>query len=306
MMMCLLLILGFVLLIKGADWFVEGSSSIAKWLKVPSVVIGLTIVAMGTSAPEAAVSMTAALSGNNDIALSNVIGSNIFNLLVVVGVCAVIKVFAVDQSILARDFYVAIGATVLLLICMPDGTLGRLEGILLLAGMAAYLAATVREALKNRTSEDKETLMPIWKCLIFIVLGLACVIFGGDLVVDNACLIAAAWGLSETVIGLTIVAVGTSLPELVTSIVAAGKGDSGLALGNVVGSNIFNILFILGGSALLQPITVAPLSMVDGILSLVSTVIMFLWCRYRKEMGRGPGWISIAAYVAYTAYLLVR
>ena len=300
------LLAGFFLLIKGADWFVEGSSSIAKWLKVPSVVIGLTIVAMGTSAPEAAVSMTAALAGNNDIALSNVIGSNIFNLLVVVGVCAAIRVFTVDAGILARDFPVAIGATLLLIVCMLDGKLSRVEGGLLLIGMVVYLAVTIYEAMKNRQEAGEEERLPLWKSIVFIALGLCCVIFGGDMVVDNACLVAESLGLSQTFIGLTIVAVGTSLPELVTSIVAARKGDSGLALGNVIGSNIFNILFILGMSSVLQPIVAAPESLIDGALSLAATLVMFLWCRRQKKMGRAAGWASITAYLLYMAYLLIR
>ena len=305
-MMYVWLLAGFFLLIKGADWFVEGSSSIAKWLKVPSVVIGLTIVAMGTSAPEAAVSMTAALAGNNDIALSNVIGSNIFNLLVVVGVCAAIRVFTVDAGILARDFPVAIGATLLLIVCMLDGKLSRVEGGLLLIGMVVYLAVTIYEAMKNRQEAGEEERLPLWKSIVFIALGLCCVIFGGDMVVDNACLVAESLGLSQTFIGLTIVAVGTSLPELVTSIVAARKGDSGLALGNVIGSNIFNILFILGMSSVLQPIVAAPESLIDGALSLAATLVMFLWCRRQKKMGQAAGWASITAYLLYMAYLLIR
>ena len=305
-MMYVWLLAGFFLLIKGADWFVEGSSSIAKWLKVPSVVIGLTIVAMGTSAPEAAVSMTAALAGNNDIALSNVIGSNIFNLLVVVGICAAIRVFTVDAGILARDFPVAIGATLLLIVCMLDGKLSRVEGGLLLIGMIVYLAVTIYEAMKNRQEAGEKERLPLWKSIVFIALGLCCVIFGGDMVVDNACLVAESLGLSQTFIGLTIVAVGTSLPELATSIVAARKGDSGLALGNVIGSNIFNILFILGMSSVLQPIVAAPESLIDGALSLAATLVMFLWCRRQKKMGRAAGWASITAYLLYMAYLLIR
>ena len=239
-MMYLLLIIGFILLIKGADYFVIGSSAIARLLKVPSVIIGLTIVAMGTSAPEAAVSITAGLSGSNELALSNVIGSNIFNLILIVGVCAIIKPFIVDSSIMKRDFPLAIIASVILFIFLQDGKLSRLEGIILLTLMAIYLLFTVMSALRNPVEDGMENhTLPMHSCLFYIVIGLIGIIFGGDLVVDSACSIAAAFGLSETLIGLTIVAIGTSLPELVTSVTASRKGESGLALGNVVGSNLF-------------------------------------------------------------------
>ena len=235
-MMYVLLILGFVLLIKGADYFVDGASSVAKLLKIPSVIIGLTIAAIGTSAPEAAVSISAGLSGNSDIALSNVVGSNMFNLLVVLGVSAVICPMMSDQSILKRDIWWSLGATAAVFVMMLDMKISRVEGILLLCGLVTYLVILVRSALKNRTEgEEVKTMSPL-KSVICIIGGLAAVAIGGDLVVDNAVLIAQTLGMSETFIGLTIIAMGTSLPELVTSIVAAKKGDSGLALGNVVGA----------------------------------------------------------------------
>lgn len=305
-MMYVLLLLGFVLLIKGADFFVEGSSSVAKLLGVPSVIIGLTIVAMGTSAPEAAVSITAGLSGSNAIALGNVIGSNLFNLLVVAGGCAAIKAFPSDPDILKRDFPVNIAANVLLIALIFGGSLNRLEGLLLLACMAAYLIWVVRDAVKNRqaTEEAVKTLSPI-QSLIFIAGGLAAVVWGGDLVVDNAVLIAQSWGLSETFIGLTIIAMGTSLPELVTSIVAARKGDSGLALGNVVGSNIFNILLILGLSSSLTPIAVSSDVILNAVLLLIATVAVYLVCRVKKEVSRPIGGCCLAAYLAYTVFLIM-
>ena len=237
----LLLLIGFVLLIKGADFFVEGSSSLAKILKVPSVIIGLTIVAMGTSAPEASVSINAALSGSNDIAISNVVGSNIFNGLVVVGICAFIAGFSTNRDILKRDMPVNIIITAILCFMFIDGRLSRIEGIILLAGMAAYITCMIISALKNREEAEDCKIMPLPKSLLYIAGGLIAVIFGGNLVVDKACIIAANFGVSQNFIGLTIVAIGTSLPELVTSIVATRKGDSGLALGNAIGSNIFNI-----------------------------------------------------------------
>ncbi len=306
----LLLIVGFVLLIKGADFFVDGSSSVAKLLGIPSVIIGLTIVAMGTSAPEAAVSITAGISGSNAIAISNVVGSNIFNMLVVVGVCAAIRPFALDSDIMKRDFPVNLIASGIILAMLILGkSLSRIDGIIMLILMAAYLVWVVGTALKNReTSTDEvKTLNPILS-VVFIIGGLAAVIFGGDLVVDNAVVIAKAMGWSETFIGLTIIAIGTSLPELVTSIVAARKGESGLALGNVVGSNIFNLLFILGLSSTIMPIPVNPESIVNGIILFAMTAIMFVWCIIANKKGklnRASGIIWVLCYVAYTVYLLL-
>ena len=306
-MMYGLLMVGFVFLIKGADFFVEGSSSLAKLLRVPTVIIGLTIVAMGTSAPEAAVSITAGLSGNNDIALGNIIGSNIFNLLVVVGVCALLKRFEPDKNIMKRDFLVSILAAVFLFIFLWNGTLSRIEGVVLLVGMAAYLFVTVRDAIRSREEADDtiKTLAP-WMSGLYILGGVAAVVFGGDMVVDNASLIAAKFGLSQNLIGLTIVAIGTSLPELVTSIVAAKKGESGLALGNVIGSNLINILFILGMSSGLHAITASAESLIDVAVLIVMSVAMFLGCRMKGSMGKAGGAVSVLAYLCYTGYIICR
>lgn len=302
----LLLVVGFVLLIKGADFFVDGSSSVAKLLKVPTVVIGLTIVAMGTSAPEAAVSITAGLAGSNEIAVSNVVGSNIFNMLVVVGACALIKPFELDKGILKRDFPVNIGASVILIIMMLIGSvISRINGVIMLFIMVAYLVFLVFSAVRNREEygDEIKTMSPVLS-IVCIVGGLAAIIFGGDLVVDNATAIAKAVGWSETFIGLTIVAIGTSLPELVTSIVAARKGDSGLALGNVVGSNIFNLLFILGLSSSISPIAVDSRAITNVIFLLIMTVIMYLFCAISKKVGRIAGAVMIALYLVYTGYLV--
>ena len=302
----ILLLVGFVLLIKGADFFVEGSSSLARILRIPSVIIGLTIVAMGTSAPEASVSINAALAGSNDIAISNVVGSNIFNGLVVVGVCAVLAAFQTNKDILKRDMPLNIFVSAILCLMFLDGKLSRTEGILLLAGMVLYLCFMIRSALKNREpGADIQTLsLPV--SLLYIVGGLAAVIFGGDLVVDKACIIARSWGVSQNFIGLTIIAVGTSLPELVTSIVATRKGDSSLALGNAIGSNLFNILFILGMSSVISPLHVLDESVIDCLLLTVSAVILFLFARSKKKMTRLEGVICILLYISYTAYLLIR
>ena len=305
-MMYVLLIVGFILLIKGADFFVDGASSTAKLLKVPSVIIGLTIVAMGTSAPEAAVSISAGLSGSSDIALSNVIGSNIFNLLIVVGVSAIICPMKTEKVILRRDIWWSLGAAVATLIMMTDMKISGAEGILLLGGMAAYIAVLVFDARKKRDEGDEVKAMSPLKSIIYIVGGLAAIIIGGDLVVDSACDIAAAFGMSEALIGLTIVAAGTSLPELVTSIVAAKKGDSGLALGNVVGSNIFNILFILGSASALTTINVAPELFIDTAILIAVTLLMYFLCRTKEKTSRGEGTLCVLVYAAYMAYIILR
>ena len=302
----LLLIIGFVLLIKGADFFVEGSSSLARFLKIPSVIIGLTIVAMGTSAPEASVSINAALAGNNDIAVSNIIGSNIFNGLIVVGICAFISGFKTNKDILKRDMPVNILITAILCVMIADGRLSRLEGILLLAGMIFYIVNMILSALKTRSSCPDEKSMPFYKSLIFIAGGLVAVIFGGNLVVNNAIQIAVSFGVSQNFIGLTIVAIGTSLPELVTSIVATRKGDSGLALGNAIGSNIFNILFILGMSATISPLHILSESVIDCAILLVSGILLFVFAYTRKSMNRTEGAICVLSYIGYTAYLFIR
>ena len=305
-MMYLLLLLGFVLLIKGADLFVDGSSSIAGILKIPSVIIGLTIVAMGTSAPEAAVSINAGLAGNSDISLGNIVGSNVFNLLIVIGACAVIFPAKSDEDILKRDLWWNIGVSALLLVTILDGTLSRFEGLIFLAIFIFYLGLMVRSALKNRIIGDHMEVMPLWKSLLFVAVGLGAVVWGGDLVVDNASMIAKAWGMSDTLVGLTIVAVGTSLPELATSITASKKGDSGIALGNAVGSCLFNILFILGMAFALTPINAVPELIIDTAILIAVTILILIVAKTDKKTNRVEGILCVAAYIAYTAYIILR
>ena len=266
----------------------------------------MTIVAMGTSAPEASVSVNAALAGSNDIAISNVIGSNLFNGLVVVGVCAFMAGFKTNPEILKRDMPLNIIVTAILCIMLLDRHINHIEGIILLISMAVYIAVMVISALKNRETADECKILSLPKSLIFIIGGLIAVIFGGTLVVDNACLIAKDFGVSENFIGLTIIAIGTSLPELVTSITATRKGDSGLALGNAIGSNLFNILFILGMSATICPLNVLSESIIDCIILLVSAVILYVFARTKKTMNRWEGIVCVFLYVGYTAYLLIR
>lgn len=303
-----LLLVGFVLLIKGADFFVDGSSSVAKLIGIPGFVIGLTVVAMGTSAPEAAVSISAGIQGSNEIALGNVVGSNIFNLLVVAGVCALIKPYKIEKEMLNRDFPVNVVVSVVLLIMTMIGSvMSRLNGIIMLVLFVAYIAFILFMAFKNREAQigdDVKTMSPLLS-VIAIVGGLGAVIFGGQLVVNNAQEIALALGWSETFIGLTIIAIGTSLPELVTSIVAARKGESGLALGNVIGSNLFNIMMILGMSSAITPIPVYSSGIINIVILIAVTALIYVACLIKKGMGRIVGGLSVLGYVAYTAYLLM-
>ena len=321
-MVYVLLILGFVLLIKGADFFVDGSSSVAKLLKVPTIVIGLTVVAFGTSMPEMSVSVTAALQGSNDLAVSNVLGSNIFNLLVVLGCCAILNPVQAKWSLLKKEFPFSIFIAVILLLLDSDfsvskvlkGTesfsLGRQGGILLLILFAVFLYATVKTALSARgeqteVDEEYKVMSPV-KSAVYIVAGLAGIVLGGDLVVDSACEIAETFGLSQTFIGLTIVALGTSLPELVTSMVAAGKGENDLAVGNVVGSNIFNILLILGVSATITPITLEVTAVYDTLILIVASLIVYAAAISKREIRRTEGVIFLVAYLAFFVYILGR
>lgn len=310
-MVYVLLIAGFVLLIKGADLFVDGSSSIAKKLRIPGIIVGLTIVAMGTSAPEAAVSISATFKGSNEIAVGNVVGSNILNLLLVVGVSALIRPMKVDKSILKVDFPVEmISAVVLLLLCMGSSlVINRIEGIILFAMFVTYMIITIRRALKYRQNTvenpDEET-MSWLKSVLFVVIGAAAVIAGGQLTVNSAKTIAESWGVSETLIGLTVVALGTSLPELVTSVIAAKKGESDMALGNVIGSNIFNIFFILGMTGTIHPIKVDMVSIYDIAVLIVISVISFIFAATRKKIARAEGVSMLVMYSAYTAYIIAR
>ena len=311
------LLVGFFLLIKGADLFVDGTSSIAKLLKVPSIIIGLTIVAMGTSAPEMAVSVGAAIKGQNDIVISNVLGSNIFNLLVVAGGCAVIKSLPVSIDLRKRDFPFSIGiAALLLFFCLNSliiggkgFTINRTEGIILFAGLMAYLGFLVYSAVKGRTGlpgdEEIKTMSPL-KRVFYTALGIAGIVVGGDLVVDSASDIAAAFGLSQTIIGLTILAVGTSLPELVTSLVATRKGENDLAMGNVIGSNIFNILGVLGLSAAVSPVKVSGFSVIDLSLFIGFCLIIYLVTYFRNKIERLPGILMVLTYLGYMTYAVMR
>ena len=317
----LILIIGFVLLIKGADFFVEGSSSVAKLLKVPSIIIGLTVVAFGTSMPEMSVSVTAALQGSNDLAVSNVLGSNIFNLLMVLGCCALMSPVRTDESMLKKEFPFSIFITLILLLLNSDFSLskvlagdesfvlGRAGGVLLLILFGMFLYSTVKNALaarkENEAEEEYKVMSPL-KSAVFIIGGLAGIVWGGDLVVESASEIAATFGWSQTFIGLTIVAVGTSLPELVTSMVAAKKGENDLAVGNVVGSNIFNILLILGTSSVISPIRLEVSAVYDTLILIGASLLVYIVALTKKEIKRSEGVLCVLAYAAFFVYVLMR
>lgn len=312
----LLLVAGFVLLIKGADFFVDGSSSVAKRLKVPSMIIGLTIVAMGTSLPECAVSVTASLSNNNALAVSNVVGSNIFNLMVVCGICALFVPLAVSADTLKKEFPFSIVCAILLVIFGSIGMLlGRLDSIIFLILFAAYLGWMIKSAMNARSSalnqltdgaDDEIKMLPVWQCIVYIVGGAVAIKFGGDFVVDGASTIASKLGLSQNLIGLTIVALGTSLPELVTSVVAAKKNEVDMALGNVIGSNIFNILLVLGLAGAISPVSFITENIIDIIILILMSVLVWIFAWSKKKLVRWQGAVMVASYAAYLVYICIR
>ncbi len=313
----IMLIFGFGLLIKGADIFVSGAGSVAKKFNISNLIIGLTVVAFGTSAPELAVSTLASLSGQNEIAISNVVGSNIFNILGVLGICAIISPIKVKSNILKKEIPMSLGITVLLLLLLFEGLnftsgnygLSRIDTLILLvffAGFMWYIYKSSKVQGEEEAEADDIAEIATSKSIVFIILGLAAVVYGGSLVVDNATKIAESLGVSETVIGLTIVAIGTSLPELVTSIIACKKGSTDMAIGNVIGSNIFNILFILGVSGTISPLTIDVLAMYDTVVVIFVTILAYVVSRSNREISRVEGIGMISLFVGYTYYILVR
>lgn len=310
----ILLLVGFVLLVKGADIFVEGSSAIAKHFKIPAFLIGLTIVAMGTSAPEAAVSITAAVGGQNGIVAGNVLGSNIFNTLAVLGICALIKPCPVAPKIVKGEYPMSGGVTILFII-LALTTLGsseslyfsRIDGIILLIAFISFLVFTIKKALSEDHTDDEEIKdLSMIKAAIMVILGIAGIIIGGNFVVNSASAIAASFGISETLIGLTIVAIGTSLPELVTSVAAATKGHTDIAVGNVIGSNIFNLLFVMGLSTTIHPVSIEMISVYDAAILTVITFVTLIPCIRHKHITRLWGAIMTALYVIYMVYIVMR
>lgn len=316
-----LLVIGFVFLVKGADAFVEGCSSIAKRYHVPSLIIGMTIVAMGTSLPETAVSITASVTGNNELAVSNAVGSNIFNLMVVIGVCTLFTSVAVQMTTLKKDFPISVACAVLLLILGTIGmTLGHIDGIIFIVLFALFIIYMIRSAQTSRSKnedlnvEEAEYLleaeeiqeMSVGKSLLYIILGGIAIAFGSDWVVDGSCTIAATIGVSQTFIGLTVVAFGTSLPELVTSVVAAKKGEVDMAFGNVIGSNIFNILMVLGIAGAISPVAFLMDNLIDIIVLLVFSILVWIMAWTKKELSKKEGILMLILYAIYVVYICIR
>lgn len=304
----LLLVVGFVMLMKGADWFVEGASQIADRLGIPQLVIGLTIVAMGTSLPEAAVSIAAATQGSAEITIGNVLGSNIMNVLVILGLTAVVCKIPVQKSTVRYEIPFVIVITVALAgMGLADNKINFIEGIILWALMIVYLLYLLKMAKNGSVSEEEEAeekKRPVWLLIIMVLVGAGMIVWGSDITVDAATAIAKAFGMSERFIGLTIVAFGTSLPELVTSVTAATKGKTDIAIGNIVGSNIFNVLFVVGTTALITPVVYSSAFLIDSIVAVAAVIFLFLCVCRDHKLGRVGGIVMLAAYAGYFVYLI--
>ncbi len=300
----LLLVVGLAALIKGADLFVSGSSNVARKFSIPPIIVGLTIVSLGTSLPEAAVSVTAALNGRNNLSLSNITGSNLFNLLIVVGICSIINTLKSNKELVRRDFPAATIAAVLLLLLSLDGMLSRFDGLFMLILCFGYIGYLIKDAYKTKEFfEDSMGTPPMVKSVILIVIGAGAIILGGDLVVNSAVEIASALGMSDALIGLTVLAIGTSLPELVTSAVAALRGENEIALGNAVGSNILNILFILGMSSAITPIAVT--NFTNIIFVIIATLLVYFFVLTSRKMKPIEGVITVVVYIGYITFSII-
>ena len=302
-----ILLVGFLLLVKGADWFVEGAAGIAKKLGIPQLIIGLTIVAMGTSMPEAAVSITAALQENAGITIGSIVGSNILNILIILGVTALITNVAIQKSTLYYEIPYMIAITIVLMIFgITGGKITFIEGIILWLLFIVFLGYLFVMSKKGNSQEDEEVKdIPVWKCILFMVVGGVMVVKGSDFAVSGASAIARFFGMSERFIGLTIVAFGTSLPELVTSVTAAKKGNAGIAIGNIVGSNIFNILFVIGTTALICTVPFESKFIIDTIIAIASGVVLWLGTYKNRELRKPCGIVMLLGYAAYFIYLCV-
>ena len=311
----LFLIIGMFLLIKGADWFVDGASDVAKALKIPSLIIGLTLVSIGTSLPEASVSAIGSLSGKNDIALGNIMGSNICNSLLILGLSAIFMPMVVDKDM--KMFHIPILillSALLILFCfvITPNVIDLMEGIIFILLFVGYLVFLVfrtkstQPMLDQSEEKEDEKKRPMWLSIIFVIIGIVGIVFGGEFVVKTASFIAIELGMSEILVGLTIVAVGTSLPELVTSVIASIKKEDDIAIGNVIGSNIFNIVFILGISSALSPIVVAPESIIDMLIMTAIVILIFAFVLLSKKMSRWHGISLVLLYVAYVVYIIIR
>lgn len=312
------LLIGFALLIKGADIFVDGASSIAKKFNVSPMLIGLTIVAMGTSAPEAAVSVSSSLAGQNDMSIANVVGSNFFNILIVLGVSSIIAKLPVEKETIKKDTPFLIFISILLLVLSLNFNLSRLDGVVFLVLFVLFLINMIKSNISSKDIEsssgetaiaieatDTKTIhMP--KTLLLCLIGIVGIVFGGDLVVDSATNIATSFGMSANLVGLTIVAMGTSLPELVTSVIAVKKGETEIAIGNVIGSNIFNILLVLGLAALIHPMAVSMVAIIDTIFMTAVTILLYIFIKKNNSLTKIHGIIFVIIYFIYLTYTIIR
>lgn len=302
----LLLAIGFLMLVKGADWFVDGCSGIAGKLGIPQLVVGLTIVAMGTSTPEAAVSINASIKGNAGIAIGNIVGSNILNILIILGISAIIATMAIQKTTFCYEIPYMIFITIVLLVLgMTGGYVTRMEGVILWILFLAYLVYLFFLSKKGAEESDTEE-RPVWKLMLFMITGGVLVVWGSDVTVDSATEIAHIIGLSERFIGLTIVALGTSLPELVTSVVAAKRGNADIAIGNIVGSNIFNILFVIGTTSIIAPVIYEADFLFDGVIAVFAGVLLWISVAKTKTLRKQWGIIMLLCYSGYLGYLLMQ
>ena len=308
----LLIIVGVALVLTGADRLTEGASSLARRMNMSELVIGLTIVAAGTSAPELFVSVASALKGTPDLAVGNVVGSNIMNTLLIVGVTAMVAPMAISRTTVSKDIPFTVLASVLLIILCMDGfgslaiaghVITRLDGLVLLLAFASFMVYTLSTAKQEQEVATGKA-MPIWKGFFWVVVGLAFLVIGSNVFVDSASAVAHKLNVSDSIIGLTIVAGGTSLPELATSVVAARKGKSAIAIGNVIGSNVFNILMILGLTATISPMQIGGITLIDLSVMLVSMLMVWLFCFTRLTVARWEGAVLTLGYMAYAAWLL--
>jgi len=306
---CLLLVVGIALVLWGADRFTDGACGVARRWNVSEMVIGLTIVALGTSLPEFMVSFFSVLEGRADMSVGNIVGSNIFNTLVIVGASAMMMKMPVERSLLAYDIPISMLAALFLYgVAYFDGDISRVEGIFLLLFFFVFLYYTFWRARKNAPAlkeDDKSAMMSVPKILLFLVIGCACLVYGGQLMVDNAAVLAREWGVSERIIGLTILAAGTSLPELATSMMAARKGSNGLALGNAIGSNIFNIAFVVGICSIVRPMVVSDISIADWFTVISCNVLLWMLAFARRSLTTWKGVVLLAAYILYLAFILL-
>ena len=299
-----LIVVGVALVLFGADRLTEGASALARRMNVPEIIIGLTIVAAGTSAPELFVSLVSALKGTPDLAVGNVVGSNTMNAMLIVGCAAMVAPMTISRSTVKKDIPFSVGASVLLILLAVDSFLGRVDGIILLLGFAVFMAYTLMQAKTGSTDEVQAETSPVWKNIVYLVGGLLGLVLGSNLFVDSASSVAYALDISEGVVGLTVVAGGTSLPELATSVVAARKGQSAIAIGNVIGSNVFNILLILGLTATISPMEIEGITTSDMAVMLISVALVWMFSFTRYTVERWEGAVLVGGYLVYLCWLI--